>query len=157
MNDTIQVSQLQAGHSIKCKLSHSICDQLDVCTLWPCDLDLLTYLILNGYREDTWWIVPVASLVIVVLAVLVLRKDTQSQTHRQKPSLLSNAIACVACVASTCVRCVRKRQLIGMLGRSSGNHDWLLANASACVSCGFRLRNAGNASDCVWMETGLEW
>jgi len=40
--------------------------------------------------------------------------------------------------------------------RSSGNHDWLLANASACVSCGFRLRNARNASDCVWMETGLE-
>jgi len=37
----------------------------------------------------------------------------------------------------------------GMLGRSSGNHDWLLANASACVSCGFRLRNARNASDCV--------
>jgi len=45
------------------------------------------------------------------------------------------------------------RQPIGMLGRSSGNHDWLLANASACVSCGFRLRNA---SDCVWMETGLK-
>ena len=42
-----------------------------------------------------------------------------------------------------------------MLGRSSGNHDWLIANASACVSCGFRLRNARNASDCVWMETGL--
>ena len=36
---------------------------------------------------------------------------------------------------------------------SSGNHDWLLANASACVSCGFRLRNV---SDCVWMETGLK-
>jgi len=39
---------------------------------------------------------------------------------------------------------------IGMLGRSSGNHDWLLANA--CVSSGFRLRNARNArnaSDCV--------
>ena len=50
----------------------------------------------------------------------------------------------------------RKRQPIGMLGRSSGNHDWLLANASACVSCGFRLRNARNASDCVWMESGLE-
>ena len=47
-------------------------------------------------------------------------------------------------------------QPIGMLGRSSGNHDWLLANASACVSCGFRLRNARNASDCVWMETGLQ-
>ena len=41
-----------------------------------------------------------------------------------------------------------------MLGRSSGNHDWLFANASACVSCGFRLRNACNTSDCVWMETG---
>ena len=27
----------------------------------------------------------------------------------------------------------RKRQPIGMLGRSSGNHDWLLANASDCV------------------------
>jgi len=26
----------------------------------------------------------------------------------------------------------------------------------ACVSCGFRLRNARNASDCVWMETGLD-
>jgi len=26
----------------------------------------------------------------------------------------------------------------------------------ACVSCGFRLRNARNASDCVWMETGLK-
>ena len=51
----------------------------------------------------------------------------------------------------------RKRQPIGMLGWSSGNHDWLLANASACVSCGFRLglRNARNASDCIWMETGL--
>ena len=34
----------------------------------------------------------------------------------------------------------RKRQPIGMLGQSSGNHDWLLANAS----------------DCVWMETGLD-
>ena len=57
----------------------------------------------------------------------------------------------------------RKRQPIRMLGRSSGNHDWLLANASACVSCGFRLhnaryaRNARNASDCVWMETGLKF
>jgi len=43
----------------------------------------------------------------------------------------------------------RKRQPIGMLGRSSGNYDWLLANASACVSGDFRLRNARNASDCV--------
>jgi len=31
---------------------------------------------------------------------------------------------------------LRKLQPIGMLGRSVGNHDWLLANASACVSCG---------------------
>jgi len=27
----------------------------------------------------------------------------------------------------------RKRQPLGMLGRSSGNHGWLLANASDCV------------------------
>ena len=47
-----------------------------------------------------------------------------------------------------CVRCVNENRM----KRSSGNHDWLLANASACVSCGFRLRNARNASDCVWME-----
>ena len=38
----------------------------------------------------------------------------------------------------------RKRQPIGMLGRSSGNNDWLLANAIACVSCGFRLRNVSD-------------
>ena len=34
------------------------------------------------------------------------------------------------------------------------------SNAIACVSCGFRLRNAcnaRNASDCVWMETALYW
>ena len=49
----------------------------------------------------------------------------------------------------------RRLQPIGMLGHSSGHHDWLLANAIACVSCGFHLRNARNASDCVWMETGL--
>ena len=64
--------------------------------------------------------------------------------------------ACVCCVKISRNKC--KRQPIGMLGRSSGtgNHDRLLANASACVSCGFRVRNARNASDCVWMETGLE-
>jgi len=28
-------------------------------------------------------------------------------------------------------------------------------NASACVSCGFHLGTARNASDCIWMETGL--
>ena len=55
--------------------------------------------------------------------------------------------ACVCCVKIS--RNKRKRQPIGMLGRSSGNHEWLLANASACVSCGFRLRNPRNANDCV--------
>ena len=47
----------------------------------------------------------------------------------------------------------RKRQPIGMFGRRSGNHDWLLANASACVSCGFRLCNARNASDLITSRT----
>jgi len=64
----------------------------------------------------------------------------------------SLALRCVRCVnenrkkrkrlrwkADKFSRNKRKRQPIGMLGRSSGNHDWLLANAS----------------DCVWMETGL--
>jgi len=37
--------------------------------------------------------------------------------------------ACVCCVKFS--RNKRKRQPIGMLGRSSGNHDWLLANALA--------------------------
>ena len=49
-----------------------------------------------------------------------------------------NRLRCVRCVNEN--RKKRKRQPIGMLGRTSGNHDWLLANASACVSCGFRLR-----------------
>jgi len=39
-----------------------------------------------------------------------------------------------------------------MLGRSSGNHDWLLANASACVSCGFRLRNGTHATQSIAFE-----
>ena len=84
-----------------------------------------------------------------------------------KPGFHSNAIACVRALralrkrkpqetqALALARNKRKRQPIGMLGRSSDNHDWLLANAIACVSCGFRLRNARNASDCFWMETGL--
>ena len=69
-----------------------------------------------------------------------------------------NRLRCVRCVNENrkkrkrlrwLSRNKRKRQPIGMLGLSSDNHDWLLANASACVSCAFRLRNARNASDCV--------
>jgi len=50
---------------------------------------------------------------------------------------------------------LHKRQPIGMLGRSSGNHDWLLANASACASCGFRLYNARNASNAFEWKPGF--
>jgi len=39
-----------------------------------------------------------------------------------------NRLRCVCCVKF--LRNKRKRQPIGMLGQSSGNHDWLLANAS---------------------------
>ena len=49
--------------------------------------------------------------------------------------LLAGAFVCFVKIS----RNKRKRQSIGILGRSSGNHDWLLANAS----------------DCVWMETRL--
>ena len=80
-------------------------------------------------------------------------------TNKLKPGFHSNAIACVGNSRNK-----RKRQPIGMLGRSSGNHDWLLANASACVAFlavfdyathatqaiafewkpGFRLRSSGS-------------
>ena len=73
--------------------------------------------------------------------------------NRKKRKRLRRQAANHGCVKFS--RNNRKRQPIGMLGRSTGNHDWLLADASACVSCGFCLRNARNASDCVWMETGL--
>ena len=82
-----------------------------------------------------------------------LQSVTQFTEGSIKPGFHSNAIAW-KCVKIS--RNKRKHQpIIGMLGRSSGNHDWLLANASACVSCGFRLRNARNASDCVRTETRL--
>ena len=77
------------------------------------------------------------------------------------------------------VMCERHREVFT---RSSSSHDVVERNASACVgkqpimvatastehsywlalafvawnSCGFRLRNARNASDCVWMWTGLK-
>jgi len=67
-----------------------------------------------------------------------------------KPGFHSNAIACVG------------KQPI-MVATASTEHSYWLALAfvawklsANCVSCGFRLRNARNASDCVWMETGLD-
>ena len=74
---------------------------------------------------------------------LALRKRKPQETQNHGCHCFDRAFL----LAGACVCCV--------LGRSSGNHDWLFANASACVSCGFCLRNARNASDCVWMETGL--
>ena len=68
-----------------------------------------------------------------------------------------------------CVRSVnenrKKRKRLRLHAANHGCHcfdrAFLLAGACVCcvkdVSCGFRLRNARNASDCVWMETGLEW
>jgi len=90
------------------------------------------------YRSDEFWQTAVK---LVISGDFVENQETTEKT-------------CLF-VCSKISRNKRKRQPIGMLGRSSGNHDWLLANASACVSCGFRLRNARNASDCVWMETWL--
>ena len=59
----------------------------------------------------------------------VLQHTTTDKTDSQALSL--------QVLISSHLAIKRKRQPIGMLGRSSGNHDWLLANASACVSCGF--------------------
>ena len=67
-----------------------------------------------------------------------------SRTTGTEPSVDNNddvdSIWSLVSIQTPISRNKRKRQPIGMLGRSSGNHDWLLANAS----------------DCVWMETGLE-
>ena len=67
------------------------------------------------------------------------------------------------------LRCVnenrKKRKRLRWQAANRGYHcfdrAFLLAGACVCcvkicVSCGFRLRNARNASDCVWMETGLK-
>ena len=48
-------------------------------------------------------------------------------------SIQTQSLACVRCVNEN----RKKRKLLAA------------CNASACVSCGFRLRNARNASDCV--------
>jgi len=65
----------------------------------------------------------------------------------------SNCLRCVCCVNENHKK--RKR-----LRWQAANHcchcfDRAFLLAGACVSCGFRLRNARNACDCVWMETGL--
>ena len=73
---------------------------------------------------------------------MVLKRMHEEVELRRKNQLTKDG-----CYTSVTSRNKRKRLSIGMLGRSSGNHDWLLANAYA--SCGFRLRNASNASDCV--------
>jgi len=71
----------------------------------------------------------------VIIIIIIISSSSSSS----KPGFHSKTIACVCCVKFS--RNKLKRQPIGMLGRSSGNLDWLLANAS----------------DCVWMETGLEY
>jgi len=93
---------------------------------------------IRGYRSvdvdcTVWWSFrPTVSSPVSI----------QTQSLRKKRNCFDRAFllagACVCCVKIS--RNKRKRQPIGMLCRSSGNHDWLLANASACVSCGFRLR-----------------
>ena len=99
-----------------------------------------------------WWTTNNSRLPAKPLETLV--SGTRCRRRQNKRWIDWQHGACVCCVKIS--RNKRKRQPIGMLGRSSGNHDWLLANASNCVSCGFRLRNARNASDYVWMETGLQ-
>ena len=52
-------------------------------TLWPCNP--MTFDLLTSYKmgsEDSWWTIPVASLVMVVSAVLVLScGQTPNHTH----------------------------------------------------------------------------
>jgi len=84
-------SPTRRGHSTECKLTPatwSPSTEICFCTLWPCDLDLWPFdLILNSYSQDSWWTIPVASLVIVVSAVLVIDyradRDIVRHAHRQ--------------------------------------------------------------------------
>ena len=61
-----------------------------------------------------------------------------------------------------CMRCVnenrKKRKRLRWQAANHGCHcfDRTFLLAGACVCCGFCLRNARNASDRVWMETGLK-
>ena len=101
-----------------------------------------------------WWNVKTSTL---ISSHSHLNTEDNSRLYSQpslaslKPGFHPNTIATAMTEHSYWLRL----QPIGMLGHSSGNHNWLLANAIACVSCGFHLRNARNTSDCVWMETGL--
>jgi len=79
-------STTDGGHSIECKLTpatRSPLTEIRFCTLCPVTLILdLFDLILNG--RDSWWTIFLASLVIVVSAVLVLsyvRTDRQTDRH----------------------------------------------------------------------------
>ena len=51
-----------------------------------------------------------------------------------------------------------KRKRLRWHAANHGCHcfDRAFLLAGGCVSCGFRLRNERNTSDCVWMETGLK-
>jgi len=118
---------------------------------------------LNYYHTvTTQWYPVVVSLRRVAISPQNKRTPTIKPGSIQTQSLALRALRALRkwkpqeTQALAFSRNKRKRQPIGMLGRSSDNHDWLLANASACVSCGFHLRNARNANDCVWMETGLQ-
>jgi len=74
---------------------------------------------------------------VEILTELVYKTEYDEMTKARFP-FKRNRLRCVRCVNENrkkrnFSRNKRKRQQIGMLGRSSGNHDWLLANASACV------------------------
>jgi len=71
-----------------------------------------------------------------------------------------NRLRCVSCVNETARNtsaCVGKQPI--MVATASTEHScWLaLAFVAWNNASGFHLRNARNASDCVRMETGLEW
>ena len=106
-----------------------------------------------------WVLYKFLTLQLIYSGVLnvIVQVSLQSRTRRalDRDAFYSRTPATRLRLLRENSRNKRKRQPTGMLVRSSGNHDRLLANASACVSCGFRLRNARNANDCVWMETGL--
>ena len=91
--------------------------------------------------------------------------DCSNLEHVWSPVFIQTQSLAFSCVACGVNETRKKRKRLRWQAANNGCHcfdpAFLLAGAcvccvNACVSWGFRLRNTRNASDCVWMETGLE-
>jgi len=91
-----------------------------------------------------WWITSWRLVVVIVSSERTDSRQVERHNFRNFTSLFHHRISCTYFTVSRPVSIQTQSQ------------TKTARNASACVSCGFRLRNVRNASDCVWMETGLQ-